>query len=259
MSGLLLPSEESPVIQVNENGRSAIVLVCEHAGRVIPEVLGDLGLPHSELSRHIAWDIGAEGMARAMSRLLDAPLILQRYSRLAYDCNRPPEHPGAMPEMSETTPIPGNHGLSHEQRMARAEALYFPFHAAVRAAIDKKIEKGVAPVLVTLHSFTRVFKGMERAVELGLLHDADDRLARQLLALTQADSPATDARLNEPYGPQDGVAHTLNLHGNSRGITNVMIEVRNDLIAEAEGQAAWAGQLASRLQRALSGPAAGKT
>lgn len=259
MSGLLQPSEPSPVALVNAQGRSPFVLVCEHAGRALPAALGDLGLPAHELSRHIAWDIGAEAMAREMSARLDAPLALQHYSRLAYDCNRPPESPSAMPEVSETTLIPGNAGLSAAERKARADGLYFPFHKAVSAVIDAKIAQGVAPVLVTLHSFTPVFKGVGRAVELGLLHDADDRLARLLLALAREDNPKLDVRINEPYGPGDGVTHTLNLHGNSRGIANVMIEVRNDLITEAKGQAAWAGQLANQLQRALPGLFAGQT
>ena len=241
---LLQPGEADPVILVNEGASSQVVLVCEHAGRVVPRALGDLGLGEADLSRHIAWDIGAEAVARRLSQKLDATLILQRYTRLAYDCNRPPEHPGAMPEMSELTPIPGNMNLSAADRLARTKALYEPFHAAVRAVLDAK----AAPVFVTIHSFTRHFKGMVRDVELGLLHHADDRLALQLQHLMGERFPGIDTRINEPYGPGDGVAHTLDLHGNSRGITNVMIEIRNDLIAGAEGQAIWAGLLGGLIE-----------
>jgi predicted N-formylglutamate amidohydrolase len=243
---LLAPDEPHPVILVNEAASSPVVLVCEHAGRVVPRALGNLGLGEADLSRHIAWDIGAEAVSRRLSQKLDATLILQRYTRLAYDCNRPPDHPGAMPELSELTPIPGNVNLSAAERLARTSALYEPFHAAVRAVLDAKAD----PVFVTIHSFTRHFKGMVRDVELGLLHHADDRLARRLQQLMGELYPGIDTRINEPYGPGDGVAHTLDLHGNSRGITNVMIEIRNDLIADQEGQAIWAGLLAELIAEA---------
>ncbi len=249
--GLLDAGEADPVIMVNGQGRSPIVLVCEHAGRVIPRSLGRLGLAESDLERHIAWDIGAEAVARRLCALLDAPLVLQRYSRLVYDCNRPPEHPGAMPEVSELTVIPANQNLSPAQRASRAQALYYPFHAGVRALVDAKLAQGQKPVIVTLHSFTRVFKGVMRSVELGLLHHSHDGLAKRLLALMHATHGQVDTRLNEPYGPQDGVAHTLDLQANSRGLANVMIEIRNDLIADDKGQAAWAGLLAPLLAQAL--------
>ena len=247
---LLGPDEGHPVIHVNEKGKAPFVIICEHAGRIIPKSLGNLGLTEAELTRHIAWDIGAEGLSRKLSAALDAPLVLQRYSRLVYDCNRPPEHAGAMAEVSETTPIPGNQGLSAAERQLRADALYYPFHQAVRAVMDRKIADDPQVMLVTIHSFTPIFKGEARAVELGLLHDADARVAQLLLQLTREQSPQTDVRINEPYRPQDGVAHTVNLHGDGRGIASIMLEVRNDLISEAEGQAAWAEQLADRLRQA---------
>lgn len=245
---LLQPGEADPVILVNEGASSRVVLVCEHAGRVVPRALGNLGLGEADLSRHIAWDIGAEAVSRALAAKLDATLILQRYTRLAYDCNRPPDHPGAMPEMSELTPIPGNMNLTAADRLARTQALYEPFHAAVRAALDAR----PAPVLVTIHSFTRHFKGMVRDVELGLLHHADDWLAICLQKLMAERHPNIDTRINEPYGPADGVAHMIDLHGNSRGIRNIMIEIRNDLIADEKGQAAWAGRLAGLITEAVT-------
>jgi predicted N-formylglutamate amidohydrolase len=242
----LLAGEDGPVVIVNETGRSAMLLVCEHAGRRIPKALGTLGLPASELDRHIAWDIGAEGLARRLSELLDAPLVLQRYSRLVYDCNRPPESPGAMPVMSESTPIPGNEDLTAEQRNARTEALYRPFHAAVAQLIEAREN----PVLVTVHSFTPVYKGTPRTLDLGILHDDDARLADRLLRACEAD-PDLAVRRNEPYGPQDGVTHTLQLHALPRGLENVMLEVRNDLIADEAGQQRMADRLAPLLSQAV--------
>src|SRR5947207_13314815 len=118
MEASLLEGEEGPAIVVNGGGRSPYVLICEHASNRLPKSLGTLGLPEAELTRHIAWDIGAEKVSRLLSKLIDAPLVLQRYSRLAYDCNRPPESPAAMPEVSEATAIPGNSGLSPEAQLA---------------------------------------------------------------------------------------------------------------------------------------------
>jgi predicted N-formylglutamate amidohydrolase len=242
----LLAGEDGPVVTVNETGRSGVLLVVEHAGRRIPKALGNLGLPASELDRHIAWDIGADGLARRLSQLLDAPLVLQRYSRLVYDCNRPPESPGAMPVMSESTPIPGNEGLTDEQRKARTEALYWPFHAAVTRLIEAREN----PVLVTVHSFTPVYNGKPRTLDLGILHDDDARMADRLLQACEADADLA-VRRNEPYGPQDGVTHTLLVHALPRGLENVMLEVRNDLIADEAGQQRMADRLAPLLVQAV--------
>ena len=248
----LLAGEDDPVILVNETGRSPVLLLSEHAGRRIPKALGSLGLPESELERHIAWDIGAEGLARGLSEKLDAALVLQRYSRLVYDCNRPPESPGAMPEVAESTPVPGNRDLTAEQRDARTEALYRPFHAAVARLIDEREARRQGTILVTVHSFTPVFKGVPRTLDLGLLHDSDARLADRLLQAFETE-PDLVVRRNDPYGPQDGVTHTLLLHAIPRGLDNVMLEVRNDLIADAAGEQRMAERLAPLLSRAASG------
>ncbi|MGI9464971.1 MAG: N-formylglutamate amidohydrolase [Aestuariivirgaceae bacterium] len=241
----------APAVVVNADGRSPIVLVCEHASNYIPAVLGGLGLSAANRTAHIAWDIGAEPVARRLSQLLDAPLVLQRYSRLVYDCNRPPASPGAMPVTSELTGIPGNKGLTETQRQARIDQIYRPFHAAVAQVIEAKRSAGAPPIVVTVHSFTAVFKGVTRDVELGILHDNDSRLADAMLALTDR-MQGCIARRNDPYGPQDGVTHTLNLHGGDNGLLNVMLEVRNDLIADEVGQNEWAERLAGLLTEVLS-------
>ena len=248
MTTNLLAGEDPPVIAVNLDGRSDIVLVCEHAGRRIPKALGDLGLPEGELGRHIAWDIGAEAVARSLSESLDAPLVLQRYSRLVYDCNRPPEHPAAMPEVSEATLIPGNIGLSPAQKLARMAAIYRPFHDAVSHLLDRRAANGRTNVIVAVHSFTPVFLGEERKVEFGLLFHHDDRLSRRLVP----HFGDFDTRLNEPYQPRHGVCHTIDLHAESRGLHYAMLEVRHDLIREEAGQRRWAERLAVALQAVLA-------
>jgi predicted N-formylglutamate amidohydrolase len=214
----------------------------------MPRRLGTLGLPGAELERHIAWDIGAEPVARLLSRLMDAPLALQRYSRLAYDCNRPPESPGAMPEMSELTTIPGNKGLSATERLARITGIYRPFHDGVSRLLDGRAAAGLNSLVVSIHSFTPVFKGQQRSVELGILHDRDPALAMKLIN----GFPNVDVRLNEPYGPKDGVMHTLNMHGFARGLPHAMIEIRNDLIADGRGQDEWAQRLSVPLIQAAA-------
>lgn len=246
MGRLLDRQDGDPAILVNEKGRSPVVLVCEHAGRVLPASLGTLGLAEADLARHIAWDIGAEAVSRRLSAALDAPLVLQRFSRLAYDCNRPPESAGAMPAVSETTRIPGNENLKSEDRLGRTLEIYRPFHDAVARLLDKRAAEGIASLFVTIHSFTAVYKGVDRKLDLGILHDHDVRLADRMLGHFARFKDIVTRR-NEPYGPADGVCHTLNLHAGVRGLRNVMIEIRNDLIADEAGQAAWAGRLAVAL------------
>ncbi|OWV90250.1 N-formylglutamate amidohydrolase [Rhizobium sp. R635] len=231
-------------------GRSPVLLVCEHASKTLPATFGDLGLPSEALSSHIAWDPGALAVARGISQALDATLVYQRFSRLIYDCNRPPSSPGAMPETSEVYAIPGNKDLSAGERLARTDALYVPFHDAIRGLIRDRRARGQDTVIVTMHSFTPIYHGRQRAVELGILHDEDSRLADRMLDAA-ADAPLYRTERNQPYGPEDGVTHTLILHGLSNGLRNVMIEVRNDLIADDGGQGVMADYLTGLLQHSL--------
>ena len=248
MRTCLLEGEDAPALLVNGDGRTPYVLVCEHASNRLPKSLGTLGLPESELQRHIAWDIGAEQVARLLSRLIDAPLVLQRYSRLAYDCNRPPDSADAMPEISETTHIPGNRNLSSDEKLRRTREIYRPFHATVADLLDRRAAEGTESMVVTIHSFTPVYKGKPRAVELGILHDRDTDLADKLIT----SFPTVDARLNEPYGPEDGVLHTLNLHAAPRGLRHAMIEIRNDFLLDERGQVEWAERLSAALVHAAA-------
>ncbi len=233
-----------------ENAAAAgdVLLVCEHASRKLPQRAGDLGLSEEALSSHIAWDPGALDLARMLSRSLDATLVAQRFSRLVYDCNRPPESPAAMPEKSEIYDIPGNHDLDVAERYARTAALYVPFHDRIAAIIAERKAAGRRTVLVTVHSFTPVYMGRHREVEVGILHDEDSRLADAMLGMA-----GTTFRVerNEPYGPQDGVTHTLRLHGLPSGLANVMIEVRNDLLKDEAGKQAMASYLTGLLQEGL--------
>lgn len=237
--------DHSQVVDVSrKDAASSIVLVCEHASAHIPAELNNLGLTDPARFSHVAWDPGALGVAQAMSEALDAVLVAGCVSRLVYDLNRPPEASDAMPTRSETFEVPGNADLTEAQRKDRIGRYYTPFHAAIAQQIASK----PAPVLVTIHSFTPIYFGTPRDVEIGILHDTDSRLADAILAT--ADSGIV--RRNEPYGPQDGVTHSLLKHGVSGGHLNVMIEVRNDLIHTEAEQAAMATTLSRWITTALS-------
>jgi predicted N-formylglutamate amidohydrolase len=232
------------------DGKGSVFIICEHASRRIPELFGDLGLTSEALASHIAWDPGALAVAQHISASLDSTLVYQRFSRLIYDCNRPPDSPAAMPEVSEIYAIPGNRDLKDAERRERTEALYVPFHDRIRALLRDRAARGQATVIVTIHSFTPVYMGGSRAVELGILHDDDSRLADRMLSAA-AEAPLYRTERNEPYGPKDGVTHTLKLHGIANGLHNVMIEVRNDLIEDEVNQRVMADYLSGLIRQSL--------
>ena len=225
-------------------GRAPLVLACEHASCAIPASLRGLGLAPEARRAHVAWDIGAAELARALAARLDAPLVMGRLSRLVYDANRPPEAPDAIPARSEAFAVPGNAGLSEAERRARFERVHVPFHDALARTLAARDARAGAPVaLVTVHSFTPVWHGRPRAVELGVLHHGDATLARAMLAAETARG-ARHAALDEPYSAADGVTHTLALHGAGAGLPAAMIEVRNDLLATEADVARMADRLA---------------
>lgn len=237
----------TPVEVINPGGRARVVLLCEHASNHIPDHYAGLGLSEADRVSHAAWDPGARALTLGLSQALDATAVASTVSRLVYDCNRPPEAASAMPEKSELIAVPGNVGLSPAQREDRAEAVYRPFCAAVAGELDKR---GPETVVVTVHSFTPVYFGQPRSVELGLLHDEDRRLVDAMLAHVER-IPHRHVARNEPYGPADGVTHSLRLHALSRGLANVMIEVRNDLLQTESQIADMARDILALLEPAL--------
>lgn len=251
LAPLLLPSEKPAAIVENESGQHALVLICEHAGREIPQALGNLGLHETNTTSHIAWDIGAAAVTREVAQLLDAPLILQRYSRLVYDCNRAENASSTIPTISASIEIPSNIDLNDNERKARYKEIYLPFETAICRIIDNFIEQGKNPAVVSIHSFTKIYNGEIRNLDLGVLHDSDSSLADEILSLAENDSDYITRR-NEPYGPQDAVTYTINLHGVDRGLLNVMIEICNELISDEEGQRLWAHRLAKLLASAIN-------
>lgn len=246
---LLQADEAGPVRVLREAGRSDFFLTADHAGQTIPRRLGTLGLPESERARHIAWDIGIAGVTERLSAALDATAVFQAYSRLVIDCNRGHGVDSSIPTVSETTEIPGNRDLSPDDRAARQREVFVPYHARIRALLDARAEAGRRTVLVAMHSFTPVFKGERRPMHVGVLYNRAPRLARILLDLlrTEGDLQVGD---NAPYSVSDSTDYTIPVHGERRGLEHVEIEVRQDLIADEAGQAAWAVRLARLLREA---------
>src|ERR1700716_2396102 len=243
-TSLLLGSRDvPPVYEENVAGRSPFLLTSDHYGRAIPRILGDLGLPESELTRHIAWDIGIAGVADALSKDLDAHLIAQRYSRLVIDCNRPPDAPSSIPRISEATVIQGNEGLARGAAEARRRQIFDPYHRRIREVIDTRLRDSVPTVLVSLHSFTPVYAGIARPWHIGTLYHRDTKLPQLLLKLLR-EEPDLGGGDNEPSAVSDEADYTIPVHGEARGLMNTGIEIRQDLIADHAGERLWADRLA---------------
>ena len=241
-ASLLEPDEPDPVRVLRPDGRSDLFLIADHAGRAIPRRLGRLGVPESELLRHIAWDIGIADVTERVSAALDATAVLQTYSRLVIDCNRDPSVPTAMPEISEHTPIPGNVGLSAADREARIAAVFRPYHARIAALLDARRAAGRRTVLIAMHSFTPVFKGESRAMQVGVLYNRDARVATLMLDLLRAEGDLVVGD-NAPYAITETSDYGIPVHGEQRALPHVEIEIRQDLIEHAAGQQAWAERL----------------
>ena len=246
---LLAADEPAPVTVYNAGGRSPFLLVGDHAGNSMPRALGRLGVAAADCERHIAWDIGIAGLGRLLADALEATLIEQNYSRLVIDCNRPPGSAASIPEVSELTPIPGNVGLSEAEKAARADAIFRPYHERIAAELDRRRQAGRPAALIALHSFTPVFKGAARPWDAAVLYNRDPRLARRVLALLGHEAGLTVGD-NEPYFVSDTTDYTIPVHGERRGLPHVLIEVRQDLVTDENGQRAWALILARALPRA---------
>ncbi|WP_371169595.1 N-formylglutamate amidohydrolase [Aliiroseovarius sp. 2305UL8-7] len=234
------------------SGRAPMVIICEHASSFIPPEYDGLGLDKAGHTSHAAWDIGALDVAKCLSTLLDAPLVAGQVSRLVYDCNRPLEASDCIPKRSEVIDIPGNANLTDTERKRRFDTVHTPFHDSVDWLIDRQTERSLSPVrLVTIHSFTPIFHGQQRAVEIGYLHDSSTKLAEAALE-AEAGLGSFNTAINEPYAARDGVTYSLAKHGTARDIDNVMIEVRNDLIDTPTKAQNMAQHLAGVLRSAVS-------
>lgn len=238
-------TEAPPFQLVNPDGDPAVLLVCDHASNHIPAQYAGLGLPEAAFERHIAYDIGAADVTLALSRLLNAPAVLAGFSRLLIDPNRGADDPTLVMKLSDGAIIPGNRHADAAVIADRVRRFYQPYHSAITERIRAARARGIAPVLLSMHSFTPVFHGHTRPWQIGILWDRDARIAQPLLA-----SLATDRTLrvgdNQPYSGEL-VGDCMNQHGTNNGLPHVLIEVRQDLIAHPSGAQSWAQLLAAHL------------
>jgi predicted N-formylglutamate amidohydrolase len=225
------------------------LFTADHASRVIPANLQNLGLDEPDLSRHIAWDIGIAGVTARLAAALGAAAIYQSYSRLVVDCNRQPNVASAFPLVSEATMIPGNAGLSDADKAQRTAAIFEPYHRE----IDRMIAgyDGRKPIYVAMHSFTPIYLGVTRPMHVAVLYNRNPRFSKLLAALLRAE-PGLVVAENEPYRVSDETDYGVPVHAESAGLDYAEIEIRQDLIADAAGQELWAARLARLLPAALA-------
>jgi predicted N-formylglutamate amidohydrolase len=248
---LLTPNDPPAVRIVNPDGQSRFLLIGDHAGNVVPQRLGTLGINAAERERHIAWDIGIAALGETLSDALDAVFVRQTYSRLVVDCNRAPGAADAIAAVSDATTVPGNQHLDEAARNARYAEIHEPYHAAITAELARRDAAGVQTIVVALHSFTPVYgTAPPRPWKVGILHDrGDNRLALACLDVLRSRSDLTVGD-NEPYR-MSGIDYTVPRHCYPAMRPYVEFEVRQDLLAAPGGAAAWAMILADTLAAAV--------
>ena len=240
---LLGAADPHPVQVLRAGAASPWLLLADHAGQAVPAALSRLGLPQHELDRHIGWDIGIAGVTTHLAAHLDACAILQTYSRLVIDCNRPLDAPGLIVERSDGTPVPANAGIDAHARQRRIDEIFLPYHTRIATELDQRAGAGRPTLLVAMHSFTPEMSGRRRPWHAGVLYQRDTRMAHALLDLLRAEGDLVVGD-NEPYAVSDATDYAIPVHAERRGLPHVELEIRQDLIADARGQRTWAARLA---------------
>lgn len=249
---VLGPDDPPAFDLLNPDATTPLLFVCDHASRTIPAGLCQLGLAADALDRHIAWDIGAASLTRALAQRMNAPAVLAGFSRLVIDVNRQPGDPQSIVSMSDHTPIPGNQELSLAEQSARAEAIHWPYHHAVDQALARLRRAGPEPLFISVHTFTPTLGGMARPWDVGVLWNHDPRVAVPLLDLLRKQD-GLQVGDNEPYSGRE-LAYTLNLHAGAAGVPHAAIEVRQDHCAEGAMVTRWADLLTAALTAILRMP-----
>ncbi|HVF17922.1 MAG TPA: N-formylglutamate amidohydrolase [Steroidobacteraceae bacterium] len=250
-SGVLLSTDEPAAFALeNAQGASPFVLTCDHASCRVPRKLASLGLSAEQLSGHIGWDIGAADVARLLAQQLDAPLILQNYSRLVIDCNRPPNSSESIPVASDSVRVPGNEHLDDAAIGGRRREIFDPYHASLRSMLEQRIAANRTVVVIAVHSFTPTMGGVARPWHVGVMY------RKSRFALVLLNTLRQNAELligdNQPYAIEDGIDYSIPHHCESRGIAHAGLEIRQDLIFDAARHQAWATMLCEALHQAFA-------
>ncbi len=237
-----LADDFPPFALVDGDPAAGVLVVCDHADNRLPPAYGDLGLPASEFRRHIAYDPGAAAVARSLASRLTAPAVLSTFSRLLIDPNRGEDDPTLIMRLSDGAVVPGNAAVDAHERARRIARFHAPYHAAIDAAIDHALAAGQPPIIISIHSFTPVWRGRTRPWQVGVLWDSDPRIALPLLSALRAEGGLTVGD-NEPYS--GALAEDcMYRHGSRRGLAHGLVEIRQDLISTAAAAEAWAERLA---------------
>ena len=253
MKQLLSTGDPEPVEWINKESASPILLLCEHAGQAIPKALGNMGISPQSLQSHIGWDIGAEALARGIADRLSAPLILQRYSRWGIDCNRPPHRRSAIPNISDGTVIPKNSALTEADRLARVRSIFDPLEQAIRDGFATQPRRAA----FSIHSFTpQLSDGQHRQWNAGFLARADDQTSQMMMNYIASRMPRLVLGHNEPYQLDDASDWFIPAHAEARDMAHSLIEIRNDLITDEQGQKNWAQRLAPLLSSSITSASA---
>jgi predicted N-formylglutamate amidohydrolase len=243
---LLRPDEPTPVGVRAGRGEPRIVVICDHASNLLPISLAHLGVAVARFEEHIAYDLGALGVARGVAESFGATLIFGRYSRLAADLNRAPDDTAAVPPISDGVLVPGNLGLSAQARLHRIRTLHSPYHEYIAGFICDAIAQGIRPIIVSIHSFTPSVSRIARPWEAGVLWDKDPRVAIPLLAALRNEGVVVGD--NEPYSGRHTADYTLDRHAEGNHLAHAAIEIRQDCISNAGTQHIWAERLARVLK-----------
>lgn len=238
----------APFDVFNPEGKTAIVIVCDHASNALPAEIGDLGVAAGDMQRHIAWDIGAAPIARHLAGIFDAPAVLSGTSRLVIDCNRKLHDPTLIPPVSDGVIVPANVGLSPGQRQKRIDAYFHPYHAACRQVITSRCRKGERPLFLSVHSMTEQMNGKYRPWEISLSSN-EDRSATALVLAALGEVPGLVVGDNQPYDMDPTQDYSTPEHALSRGLDYLQVEFRQDLVAGAQGQRDYAQIFAEAVKR----------
>ncbi|GJL82218.1 MAG: N-formylglutamate amidohydrolase [marine bacterium B5-7] len=251
VASILAEDEEPPYELINIEGRSPIVITCDHASNRIPRSLDNLGLPASSLREHIAWDIGCAALSRRLSALMNAPAILGGFSRLVVDLNRHLNDPSSIPEISDNTPVPGNQGIDRTHAAQRVEEIFLPYHTALSALLAEVHATQGVPVILSLHSFTPRWANFERPWHVGVLWNRDGRIAHPLIKNLRH-NPDLCVGDNQPYHAREPVGYGMDVHAEGNGYPHALLEIRQDLLSTPEGIDHWANLLFDALSDVLN-------